>query len=118
LTQLTCPDQSKARPPFRCQAVAEGQNFTIAVQLDSDGQLQWQTEGLLQLSRLETILQQEVQQTIGGSVSADCGPVQIRSVQSQETFTCRLRDSAGQERKIRVTVQDQLGNVKFALEQR
>lgn len=101
---------------FDCEAVSDGQPFTIAVEVTNATvpQFRWRTKGLLVISKLEAYLQKEIKDRGGIDVTASCGS-NIRVVQSGETFECQITDARGKERSARVTVKDEQGNVEVSL---
>ncbi|UBF24137.1 DUF4333 domain-containing protein [Kovacikia minuta CCNUW1] len=118
LQSLTCPAgvEIKVGNRFDCNAVSEGQAFAIAVEITSTTgpQFQWNTKGLLVLSKLEQFIQQQIRDKKGGSVTADCGGG-IRVANPGDTFECKVSDPQGQSRAAKITVKDEQGTVDVAL---
>lgn len=115
--QVNCPTPNGTSGSTRlnCPAVAEGQTFTVAVELTGNAdQFKWNTQGLLRLDRLEEFIQTSIQQKSGTTVTADCGG-RVRVATPGETFNCKVADAAGQSRMVQVTVKDAIGNVDVTL---
>jgi hypothetical protein len=118
IQSLTCPAgfEVKAGSRFDCNAVSDGQSFTIAVEITNatGPQFQWSTKGLLVLSKLEQFIQQQIKDRNGINVTVDCGN-SIRVANPGDTFECKVSDPQGQSRSAKITVKDGQGNVDVAL---
>lgn len=115
--EVNCPEQNgtSANTRLNCPAVAEGQRFTVAVELTGNADpFKWNTQGLLRLDRLEEFIQTSIQQKSGTKVTADCGG-RLRVATAGETFDCKVSDAEGQARTVQVTVKDAIGNVDVTL---
>ena len=117
LSTVDCPAQLdvKAGNRFSCQATAEEQTFAIAVVLTNpDGQFQWNTKGLLVLSKLEQFIQSRIREKGGPDVTANCGG-KIRVAQPGDTFECKVTGAQAQARSAQVKVKDEQGSVDISL---
>ncbi len=134
---IQCPDQIpvQANAPFNCQATAEGQTFTIAINSKEDNskddkpknnkhskdnqkidknELQWSTKGLLVIPKLEQTIQQGIKQQFNVAVKTSCGG-KVRAAKQGDQFQCKIIDNRGQARAVNVRVDDEKGNVTWKL---
>ncbi len=118
LDGIDCPAKTERRPGdrFDCQLIAQGQPFTVNVELtDSTGKFKWNTKGLLLLSKLEEFIQQRLKEKDKVEVRANCGG-KIRVTKPNDAFTCQITDVQGQARTIKISVKDEQGNVDVLLQ--
>jgi hypothetical protein len=122
-TELTvqavdCPANlgEKAGTTYNCNVTSEVGTFTAVVEpTDQTGQIKWGTKGLLLLSKLNSFIQQSVQNQGSGPVTVDCGG-KARVAKVGETFECKVTDAKGGTRTARITVRDEAGNVFIAFQ--
>lgn len=115
---VDCPATlvEKAGTTYNCNVTSEVGTFTAVVEpTDQTGQFKWGTKGLLMLTKLNTFIQQSVQNQGGGPVTVDCGG-KARIAKVGETFECKVTDAKGGTRTAKVTVRDEAGNVFLALQ--
>ncbi len=115
---VACPANmgEKAGTKYDCTVTSEVGTFTAVVEpTDQAGQIKWGTKGLLLLSRLNSFIQQSVQNQGGGPVTVDCGG-KARIAKVGETFECKVTDAKGGTRTAKVTVRDEVGNVFLAFQ--
>jgi hypothetical protein len=67
------------------------------------------------LAKLNTFIQQNVQNQGGGAVTVDCGG-KAKIAKVGDTFECKVTDAKGTNRVARITVRDDTGNVFIALQ--
>lgn len=113
IESITCPEDAnfKAGSIFECQAIAQGVKFGIQVKVENnDGRFDSKVKGrLLNLSKIENLLQKAFKDKAKLDVTADCGGKR-RVSQVGDIFTCKVTDQQGQVRKAQVTVKDEQGN--------
>ncbi len=117
LDSVDCPAQFdvKVGNRFNCQATADSQPFTIAVELTNpDGQFQWTTKELLVLSKLEQFIQSRIRDKGGPDVTANCGG-KLRVAQPGDAFECKVTGAQGQARSAQIKVKDEQGGVDISL---
>lgn len=115
---VDCPANliEKAGTTYNCNVTADVGNFTAVVQpTDQAGQFKWGTKGLLLLTKLNTFIQQSVQNQGNGPVTVDCGG-KARVAKIGDTFECKVTDAKGANRIARITVRDDVGNVFIAFQ--
>lgn len=115
---VDCPATlvEKAGTTYNCNVTSEVGTFTAVVEpTDQAGQFKWGTKGLLLLSKLNSFIQQSVQNQGSGPVTVDCGG-KARIAKVGETFECKVTDAKGGIRTAKVTVRDEAGNVFLALQ--
>ncbi|MGC8713338.1 MAG: DUF4333 domain-containing protein [Leptodesmis sp.] len=113
---VDCPADlvEKAGTTYNCTITSEVGIFTGVVEpTDQPGQFNWGTKGLLLLTKLNSFIQQSVQNQGGGPVTVDCGG-KAKIAKVGETFECKVTDAKGGTRTTRVTVRDEVGNVFIA----
>lgn len=118
MTSISCPKdlQLKAGSLFSCQATAENQTFPINVQVRSNqGDFGIEVKGLLILSKLQEQIQDTLQQRTGIQITADCG-ASLRITKAGDTFNCKIRNDQGQSQTVLVTVEDDLGRVRWRVQ--
>jgi hypothetical protein len=114
---VTCPEQVtiQAGSSLNCRATAEGQTFTIAISPKGNkSELQWNTQGLLVLPKLEQTIQKGIKDQFKVAVKTSCGGT-LRAAKPGDTFVCKIIDSRGQARPVTVRVDDDRGNVTWKL---
>lgn len=113
IESITCPEDAnfKAGSIFECQAIAQGVKFGIEIQVENDeGRFDSKVKGrLLNLSKVEDLLQKAFKDKAKLDVTADCGGKR-RVSKAGDIFTCKVTDQQGQVRKAQVTVKDEQGN--------
>jgi hypothetical protein len=99
---------------YECQINSEAGAFTVLVEPTSDPQkFRWGTKGMLLLSKLNDFIQKSAESKDLGKVAVDCGG-KIRPAKAGETFDCKVTDTKGTLRTVKVTVRDEAGNVFIA----
>lgn len=113
IESVTCPEDANFQTGsiFECQAIAQGVKFGIEIQVENDeGRFDSKVKGrLLNLSKVEDLLQKAFKDKAKLDVTADCGGKR-RVSKSGDIFTCKVTDQQGQVRKAQVTVKDEQGN--------
>jgi hypothetical protein len=113
IESITCPEDAnfKAGSIFECQAIAQGVKFGIEIKVENDeGRFDSKVKGrLLNLSKIEDLLQKAFKDKAKLDVTADCGGKR-RVSQVGDIFICQVTDKQGQIRKAQVTVKDEQGN--------
>lgn len=115
---VNCPANlvEKAGTTYNCDVASEVGTFIAVVQpTDQPGQFKWGSKGLLMLDKLNSFIQQSVQNQGGGPVTVDCGG-KAKIAKVGETFECKVTDAKGANRVARITVRDEAGNVFIALQ--
>ncbi len=115
---VDCPANlvEKAGTTYNCSVTSEVGTFTAVVEPTGQAEkFKWGTKGLLMLTKLNTFIQQSVQNQGGGPVTVDCGG-KARIAKVGETFECKVTDAKGGIRTAKVTVRDEAGNVFLALQ--
>jgi hypothetical protein len=118
---VSCPDSRaiKAGDTFECKAVADaGGDLTVKVtQKDDDSNIAWELTNenkLLSLAALEKQVTDGLAQQLKVNAAVDCGGKKMRIAEAGKTFECTAK--AGDEsRKVLVTMDDDQGNVTWAL---
>ncbi len=111
-TQLGSP--ATVPKTYECQINSDAGVFTVQVEPTSDPQkFRWGTKGMLLLSKLNDFIQKSAESKDLGKVAVDCGG-KIRPAKAGETFDCKVTDTKGSLRTIKVTVRDEAGNVFIA----
>lgn len=115
---VDCPADlvEKAGTTYNCSVASEVGTFTAVVEpTNQAGQFKWGSKGLLLLDKLNSFIQQSVQNQGGGAVTVDCGG-KARIAKVGEMFECKVTDAKGNNRVARITVRDEAGNVFIALQ--
>lgn len=110
---VTCPDNVnlKAGGTFECKASAQNVDFRIAVTMkDNDGSFSSNTKGLLILTKLEKLLQDNIKKQTKQDVTADCGGT-LRAAKVGDTFPCTIKDAQGKTQKIELIVKTEEGRI-------
>jgi hypothetical protein len=112
---LAAPSQTEpaatASKTFDCQVNSDAGVFTVSVEPTSDpSKFRWGTKGMLLLSKLNDFIQKSAESKNIGKVAVDCGG-KIRPAKAGETFDCKVTDTRGSLRTVKVTVRDEAGNV-------
>ena len=115
---LSAPSQPEtaatAPKTFDCQINSDAGAFTVVVEPTSDPQkFRWGTKGMLLLTKLNEFIQKSAESKDLGKVAVDCGG-KIRPAKVGETFDCKVTDTKGTLRTVKVTVRDEAGNVFIA----
>lgn len=111
IDSVTCPANAtfNAGSTFECQATAQGAKFGIQV-VNKEGRFDSKIQGrLLNLSKVEALLQRTFKEKANLDVTADCGG-KHRVSQAGDVFTCKITDKQGQVRNAQITVKDEKGN--------
>lgn len=112
-TQTGSPTAT-APKTFDCQVTSEAGVFTVQVEPTSDpSKFRWGTKGMLLLSKLNDFIQKSAESKNIGKVAVDCGG-KIRPAKTGETFDCKVIDTKGSQRTVKVTIRDEAGNVFIA----
>ena len=99
---------------FDCQINSDAGVFTVVVEPTGDPtKFRWGTKGMLLLSKLNDFIQKSAESKDLGKVTVDCGG-KIRPAKAGETFDCKVTDTKGTIRTVKVTVRDEAGNVFIA----
>ena len=99
---------------FDCQINSDAGVFTVVVEPTGDPtKFRWGTKGMLLLSKLNDFIQKSAESKDLGKVTVDCGG-KIRPAKAGETFDCKVTDTKGMLRTVKVTVRDEAGNVFIA----
>lgn len=111
LESVTCPADANfdTESTFDCQAKAQGVTFWIQVESkagDFDSKIKGQ---LINLSKVEALIETTFKEKSNLEVSADCGSKR-RVAQVGDVFTCKVTDKQGQVRKAQITLKDNQGN--------
>jgi hypothetical protein len=118
IESITCPENAnfKAGSIFECQAIAQGVKFDIEIKVENDkGRFDSKVKGrLLNLAKVEKLLQKAFKDKAKLDVTADCGSKR-RVSKVGDIFTCQVIDKQGQVRKAQVTVKDEQGNFKVKI---
>ena len=100
LKTVSCPNdvQPTANQPFTCLGTLDtGGTFAINVQQkDNQGTVQWDipsVRGLVNLAKLETLLQETLTSEIRTALRVECGD-SYRAVRPGETFDCNVQSAA------------------------
>jgi hypothetical protein len=113
IESLTCPENAnfKAGSIFECQAIAQGVKFGIQIKVENnEGRFDSNVKGrLLNLAKVEELLQKAFKDKAKLDVTADCGGKR-RVSKAGDLFTCKVTDQQGQVRNAQVTVKDEQGN--------
>lgn len=113
IESVTCPEDAnfKAGSIFECQAIAQGIKFGIELKVENEkGRFDSKVKGkLLNLSKIEELLQKAFKDKAKLDVTADCGGKR-RFSKAGDLFTCKITDKQGQVRNAQVTVKDEQGN--------
>ncbi|AFZ18933.1 DUF4333 domain-containing protein [Allocoleopsis franciscana] len=119
IESVTCPEDAnfQAGSIFECQAIAQGVKFGIEIQVENDeGRFDSKVKGrLLNLSKVEDLLQKAFKDKAKLDVTADCGGKR-RVSKAGDIFTCKVTDKQGQVRNAQVTVKDEQGNFNVKIE--
>jgi hypothetical protein len=120
IARVRCPRDVGPEPgaTFECLAEAEGGTIAVSVRvLDSEGRKRWRfTRGLVKGLALEDQIDSWLRERMPShTVWIDCGRG-YRVATPGATFTCTAESDSGHARNIRVTVEDELGNVSWVLE--
>jgi hypothetical protein len=111
IESVTCPANANFNvgKTFECQATAQGVQFGIQVE-NQDGRFDSKIKGrLLNLLKVEQLLEKTFKEKANLDVTADCGGKR-RVSQAGDIFTCKITDKQGQVRNAQVTVKDETGN--------
>jgi hypothetical protein len=122
VASLECPESVaiEAGNTFDCTAQAEGGGvLQVAITQDDDaGNVSWEVsemDGVLDLGLLEGQIQSGLAQQAEIESTVDCGP-RFRAARTGDSFQCSVQDAAGNEGTVTVTVDDDEGNVSWALD--
>lgn len=115
---LAAPSQPEtaatAPKTFDCQISSDAGAFTVVVEPTGDPtKFRWGTKGMLLLSKLNDFIQKSAESKDLGKVAVDCGG-KIRPAKAGETFDCKVTDTKGVLRTVKVTIRDEVGNVFIA----
>lgn len=120
IESITCPENAnfQAGGTFECQAIAQGVKFDIQVKVENnEGRFDSKVKGrLLNLSKVEELLQKAFKEKRQLDVTADCGGKR-RVSKAGDTFTCKVTDKQGPVRNAQVTVKDETGSIKVKIEE-
>jgi hypothetical protein len=97
---------------FDCEVtIAEGK-FPVAITMTNpDGGLQMKTKQLVDLTKVETLLQQNIKEKDGIDYKVDCGRKVLLVQPTEQTIECKLTDQTGTSKKATVTIKDET-NIK------
>jgi hypothetical protein len=117
---VECPVKRliKVGDAFDCSARVEdvGRLMVTVTQQDNDGSINWKvtrTDGLLDLATLEAEIRTGLEaKSEGAEVKVSCGG-RYRGIRVGAFFDCRAEDSDGEKIRVRVTMKDSAGNVKW-----
>jgi hypothetical protein len=113
IESITCPQDAnfKAGSIFECQAIAQDVKFGIEIKVENNqGRFDSKVKGkLLNLSKVEELLQKAFKDKAKLDVIADCGGKR-RVSKVGDIFTCKVTDKQGKIRNAQVTVKDEKGN--------
>ncbi|UCF20416.1 MAG: DUF4333 domain-containing protein [Gemmatimonadota bacterium] len=122
ISEVDCPESiaMEAGASFECTAIpGEGGKLMVQVtQNDDQGNVTWEvveSEGLLDLVALESTIAAGLLEQAGISASVECGD-KYRVVEPGNTFQCTAEDAEGRQGQVTVTMEDNEGNVSWALE--
>jgi hypothetical protein len=120
VASVRCPRAVELAPgtTFECLAEADGGTIAVSVRLlDSEGRKRWRfTRGLIKGLALEDQIDGWLRERMPGhTVWVDCGRG-YRVATPGATFTCTAESDTGHARELRVTIDDELGNVSWVLE--
>lgn len=110
---INCPENAnlKAGGAFECKASAQNVDFRIGVTIkDNAGSFSSNTKGLLILTKLEKLLQDNIKKQSKQDVTADCGGT-LRAAKVGDTFPCTLKNAQGQTQKIDLVVKTEEGSI-------
>lgn len=120
VASVACPEsrEVKAGDTFECIATpAAGGRLTVKVsQQDDKGNIQWEvvnTEGLLDLQKVEASVRQGLADQASLQATVDCGE-RWRGTRVGDSFECQAKGGEGQEVTVVVNVTDEDGNVSWA----
>jgi hypothetical protein len=114
VAKLTCPERNALKPgdKFECDAVADNQTFAIAVEItDEQGQFNWTSKNLVQLSKLESFIADGLKKSAGGEPKVDCGG-KLKRVLPGDKIACKLLNQ-GKTENLEIVVKDDQGNVEL-----
>lgn len=113
---VTCPEEreTKAGDSFECTAEIDHGKIPVTVtQKDGDGTVSAELKrAILKVGELEKLIAGNIKESTGDDATVDCGP-KFRPSTPNETFDCTA-STPDADLKIKVTVQDDQGNVRFA----
>lgn len=122
---MTCPDGSRdleEGDTFECSAALEGDAtiFFSVSQTSDDGDIEWtvdRTESVLDLSKIESFVSQQVNQPIALVCNNDPSR-QFLIAHTGDSLECDVSDEQGNQDVLVINVEDEAGNVnlRFASE--
>ena len=119
-TEVACPESRamKAGDEFECKATAEsGGALAIKVtQTDDAGTVRWTLvdgERVLSMANLEQQIKNSIAKQLNIDAKVDCGTTRLRIAVAGQTLECTA--TAGESRKVIVTITDDRGNVDWTL---
>ena len=122
ISEVECPESVaiEAGASFECTALpGEGGKLVVQdTQDDDQGNVTWEvvkSEGLLDLVALEEMIKTGLMEQAGVAASVECGD-RYRVTEPGGTFECMAEDAEGNQGTVMVTMEDNEGNVSWALE--
>jgi hypothetical protein len=117
---VTCPTEpreAKVNDEFECTVTPkEGGRLTIKVtQKDDQGNINWvvaKTEGLLDLAKVESSVQQGLKEQAEIDATVSCGG-RWKGAKKGDTFDCDAKTTAGETVTVMVSVTDDNGNIEW-----
>jgi hypothetical protein len=116
IESISCPESAsfKDGTTFDCQATAQGVKFAIQVE-NNQGRFNSKVKGqLLNLTKVEDLLEKTFRERANLDVTADCGGKR-RVSKVGDRFICKVKDKQGKVRDAQVTVKDEKGNFKVKI---
>ena len=117
--EVTCPGKVpvKKGATHLCTARAEGGNITVKVtQTNEKGGTRWRTiKGLVVSAKIEDLIENHARDVSSKDMTLDCGR-RHRVAVVDRSFECLAESRSGHEMKMRVTMNDERGNVSWAPE--
>jgi hypothetical protein len=115
---VSCPKDVKieANNVFQCQAKSDkDESFAVDVkQKDDKGNVEWNVNGLMSLTKVEQEIQQAIEKKLEMKVTADCDG-KVKVVKSGDTFECKVTDSDGKAHAAKITATDNNGGFKWEI---
>ncbi len=122
ISEVSCPESVTVETgaTFECTArPGEGGKLIVQVtQDDYQGNVTWEvvaSEGLLDLVALEEMIKTGLMEQAGVAASVECGEDKYRVAYPGGTFECTAQDVEGRQGTVTVTMEDNAGNVSWAL---
>lgn len=119
-SEVACPESRamKAGDEFECKATAEsGGVLAVKVtQTDDAGTVRWTLvdgERVLSMANLEQQIKDAIAKQLNVDAALDCGTTRLRIAVQGQTLECTA--TAGESRKVIVTIKDDRGNVDWTL---